>query len=148
MTGRITLLTLMTSLFAAAWSSDRPPDQTAAPVVPDQPYQSNSVRETALRRWPITSDERIVDASHEWAPAVVSDAPIEPRSEIGNRKQLPELQAATLVACLLAGKWIEAGRLIGDDAASMRSRGAWPRLTKSPSARITSQPKSAGSHPR
>lgn len=148
MAGRITLLTIMTGLFAAAWSSDRPPDQTAEPVVPDQPYQSNSVRETAERRWPITSYERIVDASHGWAPVSVSDVPIEPRTEIGNRKQLPEQQAAALVACLLAGKWIEAGQLLGEDAASLRSRGAWPRLTKSPSARITSQPKSAGSHPR
>lgn len=144
MAGRITLLILMTGLFAAAWSSDRPPGRTAAPGGPDQEYQSDSVRETALRRWPITSYERVVDASHGWVPEIVSDKPME--SE--NQQTRPNHREMALVANLLAGNWIAAGRLLSADSDSARTSAAWPRLTKSPSARITSQPKPAGSSQR
>ncbi len=74
MAARVILLILMTSLFAAAWSSDRDPVPIVAAATPAAPrsYDAGTVRETTLHRWRdstwIVAEERseieeIVDAT-------------------------------------------------------------------------------------
>ncbi len=68
MAGRVTLLILMTGLFAAAWSSDHAPVKST-PVIPSSPpYSVESVRETTLHRWRVKQGESLADRSCDEKP--------------------------------------------------------------------------------
>lgn len=135
MAGRITLLILMTGLFAAVWSSDHPPRKTVEPVVPT-PYQhSDSVRETTLRRWPISSYERVVDTSEHWVPELSGTPAAETISRDSHSPA--DIQMLPLIARLLAGKWIEAGLKFQAESAELHDPSS---RTIPQSNRISSQP--------
>ncbi len=68
MAGRVALLILATTLFAAAWSSDQEPVAAPSTSAPVRPYQQESVRETTLHRWRLQPAENVAHDSRPWTP--------------------------------------------------------------------------------
>lgn len=69
MAGRMTLLILMTGLFAAAWSSDRDPNSpTETAVRTRRTPLVSGIRETTLHRWKLASDRPAASAATAWTP--------------------------------------------------------------------------------
>ena len=66
--GRISLLILVTGLFAAAWSGDHAPVTAGQPAAPAHPYEAEPVRETAMHRWHQPQDPAQSSSDHEWIP--------------------------------------------------------------------------------
>lgn len=68
MAARVTLLILVTGLFAAAWSSDQEPPAVveSQPAARPQPYEP--VKETVLHRWTIPAADRMANQRTEWTP--------------------------------------------------------------------------------
>ena len=82
MAARVILLILMTSLFAAAWSSDSEPAPLLAAASPTPPrsYDTGTVRVTTLHRWRdstwIAEDERPEIEEVADATKVVTPEPV------------------------------------------------------------------------
>ena len=75
MAGRVTLLILMTGLFAAMWSSDqRETAPSGAHGVARRRAAEPAVRETALRRWQVSSRNLGRESTQSWTPPVASPA--------------------------------------------------------------------------
>lgn len=149
MTGRISLLILMTGLFAAAWSSDHPPAKTMAAAEPDQQYRSEAVRETTLHRWPITRNDRMVDVTDNWAPVTAIDQPAAAQKVSGTLKSSHSIPLIPVLAHLLARNWIEAGQQLHSSyQAQQHSMGQTSNPAIPLSEQITSQPGSRRSSQR
>lgn len=101
MAARMTLLVLVTGLFAAVWSSDRPPSDEKLAVARSKAPRVSSVRQTPLRRW---STSGIPRSNAAWEPIVAAIRPpqvlppgnyivVDERGHV-ERVEIPESKAA------------------------------------------------------
>jgi hypothetical protein len=70
MAARVTLLILVTGLFAAAWSSDQEPLAAVESKPPVRLHQYEPVLETALHRWKAPRIDQTADQRTEWTPTI------------------------------------------------------------------------------
>lgn len=136
------MLILVTGLFAAAWSTDRPPAKSNILPTPQHSYPLESVRETALHRWPVSRREPMVNQSSEWTPTVVASSPTDTSLKLQTGLDFlakDEIRAA--FTNVITKNWLEFGQFLRQEHAEFiikqQKLALWRRMISPKSEGVT-----------